>query len=292
MYLRAATAALTAGLFCSSFALAGEFSGARALAYASRATSYGPRPAGSATLARLRAYIEREARAAGCQVSEDKFTASTPAGPIQMVNIIAKLPGNGKRAIVFTGHYDTKRLPGFVGANDGGSSTGFLLEMARALATENRINDVYFVWFDGEEAVRQEWAGEDNLYGSRHLAARWTADGTLARVKALINVDMIGDKDLDITSETLSTASLRALVWRTAQELGYGRYFLSSGGEVEDDHVPFLDAGVAALDIIDFDYGPGNAYWHQPTDTVDKLSAHSFEVVGNVLMAVWRKLDE
>ncbi len=292
MYLRAALAALTVGWLVAPLAPAAEFSGTRSLAYATRAAGYGPRPSGSAPLARLRAYIEREARAAGCQVSEDRFPASTPAGPIQMVNIIARLPGNGKRAIVFTGHYDTKRLPGFVGANDGGSSAGFLLEMAHALANEDRINDVYLVWFDGEEAVRKEWAGDDNLYGSRHLAARWTADGTLARVKALINVDMIGDRDLDITAEMLSDASLRSLVWQTASQLGYGKYFLKGGGEVEDDHVPFRDAGVPALDIIDFDYGPGNAYWHQPTDTIDKLSAHSFDVVGNVLMAVWKKLDE
>ncbi len=291
MHLRAALAGLIGLVVLAPAARAAGFSGERALAYAVRAAGYGPRPAGSAALAKLRSYIESEVRADGWRVSEDRFVAATPAGQVTMVNIIAKLAGNGKRAVAFTGHYDTKRLPGFVGANDGGSSTGFLLEMARALKREDRVGDVYLVWFDGEEAVRPQWAGDDNLYGSRHLAARWSADGTLARVRALINVDMIGDKDLDITAEMLSDVGLRTLVWRTAEELGYGRYFLATGGEVEDDHAPFLKAGVPALDLIDFDYGPANAYWHAATDTADKLGAHSFEVVGAVLVAAWRKLD-
>src|SRR6185295_13140739 len=133
-------------------------------------------------------------KACGCQVAEDPFTAKTPKGDIAMKNIIAKFPGKSGKAIVITGHFDTKLFPGrkFVGANDGGSSTGLLLELARVLAHQPRNDDVYLVWFDGEEAVRTEWAGQDNLYGSRHLAELWSKNGTAAKIKGLINVDMIG----------------------------------------------------------------------------------------------------
>ncbi len=291
MHWPKAVARISLALIAALPLAAAQFSGASALEYARKVTAFGVRPSGSPALQKLRAYIESQARAHGWQVSEDTFTADTPDGPVTMKNIIARLPGDGKRAIVFTGHYDTKKLAGFVGANDGGSSAAFLLEMARVLPGETRLHDVYLVWFDGEEAVRQ-WTDTDSLYGSRHLAAKWTADGTLGRVRALINVDMIGDKDLEIVEETASDADLRALVWRTAESLGYGKYFGSGGGEIEDDHIPFLKAGIAALDLIDFDYGPGNSYWHTPADTMDKLGAHSFEVVGNVLMAVWRRLDQ
>jgi Zn-dependent M28 family amino/carboxypeptidase len=142
------------------------------------------------------------------------------------------------------------------------------------------------VWFDGEEAFG-EWSETDSLYGSRHLSERWSADHTLSRIKALILVDMIGDKDLDILDEENSSPSLRMLIWNTAQGLGYGKYFLDTGGPIDDDHMPFVKLGVNAVDLIDFD----KTYWHTPDDTIDKLSAHSFEVVGTVLMAVLRALQ-
>ena len=202
-----------------------------------------------------------------------------------MANVIAKFPGTSGKAIAITGHYDTKRMPlvNFVGANDGGSSTGFLLEMAHVVARIKHADDIYLVWFDGEEAVAQ-WTAADSCYGSRHLAERWSSDGTLSRIKALINVDMIGDKALDIMPDTRSSAPLRALIWKAADELGDGQHFLRQGGDIEDDHLPFVNAGVNAVDIIDFDYGPQNAYWHTGKDTMDKLSAQSFQVVGDVLL--------
>ena len=126
---------------------------------------------------------------------------------------------------------------------------------------------------------------------SRHLAEKWSSDGMLTRIKALINVDMIGDKDLGILEDTNSSRSLLRLVWQTANDLGYGKYFLESATPMEDDHMPFVRKGVNALDLIDFDYGPNNAYWHDEKDTMDKLSAHSLDVVGNVLVAVLRKLQ-
>jgi Zn-dependent M28 family amino/carboxypeptidase len=209
-----------------------------------------------------------------------------------MRNIIARFPGASGKAVVITGHYDTKSLPGtfFAGANDGGSSTGFLLEMAKVLVHDARIDDVYLVWFDGEEAVAQ-WSDYDSLYGSRHLAERWAADGTLARVRALINVDMIGDRDLGILEDLNSPAPLREMVWRIADRLGYGKHFLRNQSAIEDDHIPFLRRGVNALDLIDLDYGPDNSYWHTDKDTMDKLSAASFEIVGRVVLATLKELE-
>jgi len=207
-----------------------------------------------------------------------------------MRNLLCRFPGKSGKAIVFSGHYDTKTVPQFVGANDGGSSTGFLLEMAAVLAGVPRKDDVYLVFFDGEEAYG-EWTDSNSLYGSRHLAEKWAADGTLAKIKALINVDMIGDKDLSLVYNSGSAASLQKTVWDAAGRLGYSQYFSTGGGVTGDDHVPFLQRGVKALDLIDFDYGPNNQYWHTPADTMDKLSAQSLQVVGTVLQKVLPELE-
>ena len=269
-----------------------EFSGAEALAFTARTVAFGPRPSGSEAIHKLQTYILGELKGLGCQVIEDNFTASTPLGRTPMKNIIGHFPGKSGKAVVITGHYDTKAMPGtyFVGANDGGSSTGFLLEMAKVLAHDARKIDIYLVWFDGEEAVAQ-WSDYDSLYGSRHLAERWAADGTLSHIQALINVDMIGDKELDILQDMSSAAPLREQVWRTGERLGFGGYFLKNSSSVEDDHIPFLKHGVNALDLIDLDYGPDNSYWHTSKDTMDKLSARSFEIVGRVLTEVLKELD-
>lgn len=269
-----------------------EFSGASALEYTRKVVGFGPRPSGSQALERLRAYLTAELQRRGCQLVRDPFTASTPRGPVAMENLIARFPGTSGRAVAVSGHYETKWMPGirFVGANDGGSSTGFLLELARVLAGRRHRNEILLVFFDGEEAFGP-WSDTDGVYGSRHLAARWAGDGTLARLKALINVDMIGDRDLGILQEMNSTAWLRELVWQTAAELDLRRHFLNQPAWIEDDHVPFLRRGVSAVNLIDFEYGPANSYWHTEHDTLDKLSARSFEVVGRVVLAVLRKLE-
>jgi Zn-dependent M28 family amino/carboxypeptidase len=275
------------------------FQGTAALQLTHRATAFGERPSGSASIQRLREWIVSECKAAGGQVSLDSFTGQTPSGPVPMANIIVKFPGTSGKAVVITGHYDTKRIPmvHFVGANDAGSSTGFLIEFARALSTFKHPDDLYLVFFDGEEAV-VTWTETDSLYGSRHLAAQWAADGTLSHIKALINIDMIGDKDLDICDDAYSSQSLREAVWNIADKLGDAKYFRHDPGGVEDDHKPFADAGVNAIDIIDLDYGPrtqeapNGAYWHTAQDTMDKLSAHSFQVVGDVVLALVKQLEQ
>jgi glutaminyl-peptide cyclotransferase len=264
-------------------------SGASALEFTRHAVAFGPRPSGSEANRQLQAYILAQLKTCKCQVTEDAFTAQTPKGPIAMKNILAKFPGKSGKAVVVTGHFDTKLFPGrkFVGASDGGSSAGLLLELARVLAGQPRTDDVYLAWLDGEEAVRTEWAGEDNLYGSRHLAQRWSKDGTALKIKGLINVDMIGDKHLDIDQETNGNAALNRLVWTTASELGYAAYFTRNTRATEDDHIPFIKAGIPAIDLIDFDYEP----WHTDEDTMDKLSAQSLEIVGTVVLEVIQKLE-
>lgn len=280
-------------IFWASAALAGDFSGASALEFTAKMVSFGPRPPGSAAIRKLQHYIVTQLKTYRCEVSEDAFTAQTPVGPVNMKNIIARFPGKSGRAIAFSGHYDTKVFRGFrfVGANDGGASAGFLLEMARVLAGKPRKDDVYLVWFDGEEAFG-EWSATDGIYGSRHLAGKWSQDGTAQRLMALINVDMIGDKDLEIRQEMNSAASVRRLVWQTAADLGYSRYFPNTQISIEDDHMPFVRIGAPAIDLIDFSYGPDHSWWHTDKDTLDKLSARSLQIVGDVLLEVLRRLEK
>ncbi|MFM2124504.1 MAG: hypothetical protein RL328_955, partial [Acidobacteriota bacterium] len=209
-------------LLAATLAPAAEFSGDSAFAHTRKAVEFGPRPSGSPEIAKLQTYILDQLKSCKCEVTEDSFTARTPKGEVRMKNILAKFPGQSGRAIAVTGHYDTKPFPGrkFVGASDGGSSTGLLLELAHALAGEARTDDVYLVFFDGEEAVG-EWSDFDKLYGSRHLALTWRDNGLLRKLKGVINVDMIGDRDLNLKREDNSTRSLVDLVWKTAADLGY-----------------------------------------------------------------------
>ncbi len=273
-------------------AMPDSFSGERALQQAERAVEFGPRPAASRANYRLQSYILEQLEATcGCQVIEDVFIAQTPQGDKEMLNIIARFPGSEEDgpAIAITGHYDTKLFPerNFVGANDGASSTGFLLELARVLEHWPHTDEIFVVFFDGEEAVREEWAGLDNLYGSRHLVERWDQEGVLPRLKALINVDMIGDADLEIKRDWTSNRGVTDVVWKTASDLGYGNVFVEDSLSIEDDHMPFLARDVPAIDIIDFDYPD----WHEDSDTIDKLSAESLRVVGEVVLESIGRLE-
>ena len=268
--------------------------GQNALEWTRRLVELGPRPAGSPAHRKQQALITTELRRYECVVVEEKFTAQTPNGPLAMNNIIAKFPGTSDRIIVISGHYDTYHRPGlhFVGANDGGSSAGLLLALAQQLHKKPRRDAVWLVFFDGEESIR-EWRDNDHTYGSRHQAQKWAQEGVLGRIKALINVDMIGDANLELVYEGYSTPWLRDLVHGTGVSLGYRQAFGSrTPYYIEDDHRPFLEAGVPAVNLIDFNYGPGNRYWHTEQDTLDKLSAQSFAVMTHVLTEVLRKLEE
>lgn len=262
----------------------------RVMRYVREVVAIGPRPVGSPGHRRLQSYLRSQLKAD--RLEEDAFTAETPAGRSPMRNFIAKYPGTKEGVIVIAGHYDTKHgLKNFVGANDAGSSTGLLLELAHHLRGARREGySVWLVWLDGEEAFR-DFSDTDGLFGSRHLAARWQQDGTASRIKAFLLVDMVGDADLNIEREQYSTSWLVELVYQAATRLGYQSHFYARSSAVIDDHQPFLQAGVPAVDLIDFHYGYDNAHWHTPEDTLDKLSPRSLEIVGNVVLETVRLLD-
>ena len=270
---------------------AGAFNGGRAFEDLKHLVSYGPRPAGSAALAESRRWIIAQLKQTGAQVEEDTFTASTPVGEIPMTNLIAKFPGTQSKVVMVTGHYDTKRFEDFrfVGANDGASSAALLLELARALQGRQHALTYWLVFFDGEEAVR-EWTDTDSLYGSRHWVQKLSSRGELGRIQAMILVDMIGDSKLVIHRETGSTPWLTDLLFAAAHRLGYAKYFLDAPTSVEDDHVPFVNAGVAAVDLIDFN--PEDGYWHTAKDTVEHCSPLSLTIVGRVVVASLADLEK
>jgi len=266
------------------------FNGQRAFSDIKHLVDFGPRPPGSKALADARRWIIGQLQEAGCEVEEDTFTGDTPLGPIPMTNVIAKIPGGSPNIIMLAGHYDTLRLETghFVGANDGGSSAAFLLEMARLLAHRKNPVTYWLVFFDGEEALRQ-WSPTDSVYGSRHLAAKLAADGELSRIKAMILVDMIGDAHLDVYRDDTSTAWLRQMVIDSARRVGLGKYFEGPETPMDDDHRPFINAGVSAVDLIDFD--SQNTFWHTPKDTLDKCSPQSLAIVGRVVSATLEELE-
>jgi len=265
------------------------FDGGRALEHVRAVVGFGPRPPGSAAAEDTRRYIKAQMAAIGVQVSEQAFEAKTPIGLVKMVNVRAAIPGARPERIILAGHYDTKlfREFRFVGANDAGSSTALLIEMARVLKARKNPWTIELLFIDGEEAFVDWYLGDDNRYGSRHYVQEAKRAGDLARVKAMILVDMIGDRDLVIKRETTSTAWLTDVIWSTAKALGHGSTFVAESFAVEDDHIPFLNAGVPAVDIIDLEYPP----WHTAEDTLDKVSARSMEVVGRVLTAALPKIE-
>jgi len=266
------------------------FNADRAFADLSTIVAFGPRPAASEALAKTRAYIVAELQKAGLKAELDEFEAVTPRGRKKMTNIRASRPGTRMGTIALVGHYDTKIFTNmtFLGANDGGSSAAWLLEMARITQGLRLQNTLEFVFFDGEEAV-VDWTDDDSVYGSKYDVTRRSKAGTLQQLKAVILVDMIGDKTLNIEKEAQSTGWLTDTIWSTAQSLGYTKEFLNASQTISDDHIPFLNARIPAVDIIDFDYGPGHAYWHQASDTLDKTSGRSLKVVGD---AVYMSLPE
>ena len=290
---------LTILAFCScaqSFSpSASPLSGERAMEHVRAQVALGPRPPGSPEIQRCREYIAAQMKSFGYEIEEDAFIADTPYGPIEMKNLIARRSNakEGKGVIALASHYDTKLMKGinFVGANDAGSSTGLLIELGRVLADAGGQYDYWFLFFDGEEAFI-EWSAFDSTYGSRHLARKWKEDGTASRIRALVLLDMVGDKDLDIQYETNSTKALMDMVWETAKREGLESILSRYRGAIEDDHVPFLEIGIPAVNIIDLNYGPGNSYWHTEEDTLDKISAESLEKVGRLVLALLSRLQK
>lgn len=230
----------------------------------------------------------------------DQFTANTPAGQQTMRNFVVKYPGKKDGAIVLVTHYETNyplRNINFVGANDGACTTALLIAIGQYLRKNPPQGyGVWLVFDDGEEAVKQ-WSESDSLYGTRHLAAKWAADGTLRRIKAVLIADMIGDKDLDILEEQQSTPWLRAIFRQAAVNTRHTANVFTQQNSEEDDHMPFLERGVPSLDVIDIDYGPHTAStpdgWHHTAkDTIDKLSAQSLQTSADLFLETIRLIDQ
>jgi Zn-dependent M28 family amino/carboxypeptidase len=258
-----------------------KFDSNRAWEHLRRQVAIGPRPAGSAALAECRRYIIAELKAAAIEAREQTFDAQTPIGRVGMVNVIATIPGARPDRIVLASHYDTKLFKQFrfVGASDGASSTAALLELGRALTGQKNEFTIELLFLDGEEAVI-EWREPDHTYGSRYYVEAAKKSGTLSGLKALILLDMIGDRNLTVRRDTNSTPWLNDIVWASAARLGYRTAFLNDLTTVEDDHIPFVRAGGPSVDIIDLDY----TAWHTAQDDLDHVSARSLQIVGDVVL--------
>jgi glutaminyl-peptide cyclotransferase len=262
-----------------------EFSGENALAHVQALVDLGPRPAPSAALDKARAYIRQNLRGTGWSVQDQPFTGQTPRGAVSFVNLIATWPdrhsSDGPRFLVCS-HYDTKSFDDFrfVGANDGGSSTGALLELARVLSLHPQLAaKIELIFFDGEEAYDQ-FTDTDGLYGSRYFAGQLQASHSQAGYRGGILWDMMGDRDLTITLPLDSPAELARGIFAAADALKLRNHFTYYSSDVLDDHSPLNGIGIPTIDLIDFEYPP----WHTAGDTIDKLSAQSLQTVGAVTL--------
>lgn len=266
-----------------------KFDSGRAWEHLRQLVAIGPRPSGSAAIEQTRKYITDQLRPAGLTAVEQAWDAQTPIDKVRMVNLVATIPGARKERIVFAGHYDTKlfREFRFVGASDGASSAAFLIELARILKGRKNPYTIELLFLDGEEARLPEWNGTDNTYGSRHYVEVAKRDGSLSTLKALVLVDMIGDRDLRIRRDANSTPWLTNIIWDTASRQQLASVFIAEGTRVEDDHMPFVAAGVPSVDVIDLEYDA----WHTPRDTLDAVSARSLQSVGDVIVAALPRIE-
>jgi glutaminyl-peptide cyclotransferase len=270
----------------------GGFDGTRAYKHVEQLVAIGPHSAGTDGIHRAQAYIIGQLKSFGCPVEEEDFHAtSTPVGDVAMKNILVKIPSSNPNIIMYSSHYDTKRLDNFVGANDGGSSTGVLLELARLLCARKNAETIWLVFFDGEEAFNFNWADPDHTYGSKELAARMSMSGELSHLKAMILVDMVGPTNPIYKRESYSTPWLTDIIWSTAARLGYGKIFINQTNSIEDDHISFLQREVPATDIIDFE-SPVLDYWHTSRDTLDKIDPRTLAITGHVLIASLPELEK
>lgn len=263
------------------------------MAHVRKQVEIGPRPPDTPALAKTRSYIIAELKSYGLNVSTDEFTAATPLGEKKMANIVAEIPGETNKLVLIASHYDTKLYDDmhFVGANDPGSSVGVLLEIGRVLAAVKEKPKLTYrlVFFDGEESFCEGWSecekpdAPDNTYGSRHYVEQLRTQNELENTRALILLDMVGYKKLELGRDTLSTKWLQDIVWKTGRELGHKKIFVDRAeGVGGDDHEPFLKAGVPSVDLIQLN---GYPFWHRPDDTIDKVSAQSMKIVGDTVIA-------
>jgi Zn-dependent M28 family amino/carboxypeptidase len=265
------------------------FDSSRAWEHLRQIVGFGPRPSGSPALEQTRKYIKDQLTANGVAFVEQTWDQATPIDQVKMVNLVATIPGARKERLVIAGHYDTKLYHEFrfVGASDGGSSAAFLLELARVLKARKNALTIELVFLDGEEARLPNWSGTDNTYGSRHYVETARKNGQLASIKAMILIDMIGDRNLTIRRDSNSTPWLTDIIWSAAKRVNTSNAFLQESTQIEDDHLPFLAAGVPSVDIIDLEY----PQWHTAADTLEAVSARSLQIVGDTLLAALPQIE-
>lgn len=266
----------------------GGFDGKRAFAHVAKQVSFGPHPSGSPAIAQVQDYLLSELKSYGCTVETDSFSSDTPIGRLPMKNILAKISGEKPGIILLGTHYDTLLKDNFVGADDGGSSTALMLELARLLCPQHGKYAIWIAFLDGEEAMKH-WSDTDSRYGSRQLAAKLGMSGDLKSVKAFLLADIVGGRTAVLKREASSTPALVDLMWGTAAKLGYSRLFSNEGTSAEDDHDSFLKRGVPSVDVIgDF---INNGYWHTPQDSLDKISAKTLALTGHVFLESIKQLQ-
>ncbi len=266
----------------------GSFDGKRAFAHVAKQVSFGPHPSGSPAIVQVQEYLLSELKSYGCTVETDAFTSDTPIGRLSMKNILVKIPGEKPGIILLGTHYDTLLMDNFVGADDAGSSTAVMLELARLLCPQKGKYAVWIAFFDGEEAMKQ-WSDTDSRYGSRQMAARLSTSGDIKKIRAFLLADIVGGRNARFLRESSSTPALVDLVWNTAAKLGYSAIFLNGSTSAQDDHDSFLKRGVPSVDVIgDF---LNNGYWHTPQDSLDKISPKTLAITGHVFLESVKQLQ-
>jgi len=267
-----------------SAAQTGRVDAEKVMRHVEKIVSYGPHPPGSEAQKEVGSYIAEQLQSHGLEVHTHTFHPVTPLGRREMTNIWGVVEGKEDSIIILASHYDSKYFEdfAFVGANDSGSSSGLLLELARMLKQDNPTDySLWFVFFDGEEAFF-DWTSADSIYGSREFVRMLKGRGQLGKISALILLDMVGEKDLVLRKEINSMHWMNQIIWDQGGEMGYGDIFQSRGNTgAQDDHLPFAQEGIPVVDIIDLDY----AYWHKKEDTLDKLSPDNLRIVGDVVLA-------
>ena len=301
MFVRSLVAVSVGAISLAAGSLHDAFSADQAYAYTAQVAGLGERPPGSVGHQKTQDLIRQILKKNGATIDSDDFVAKTPRGDVAVHNIIGKFnvtADPNQKIFILAGHYDTLFKRGFIGANDGASSTAILLAFADALAGQKTKMQIWLVWTDLEEAI-QSFAGDDGLYGSRHLAQKLKANGMAPRVKGLFLLDMIGDRNLNVGRETKSTRWLQDFIAQAAKQLGYSQYFFQYDTEIIDDHVSFLEVGIPAVDVVDAEFGrmgPGldgmGEFHHANTDTMDKVSKTSLEIVGRTILLTVELIDK
>ena len=270
-----------------------SFSGERAYREVEALLTISPRDAGTPQGHAAARYLSTRLAELGIESELDPFTDMTPAGAKEMINVMGSLKGSSDEWIILASHFDT--MPGidhFYGANDSGSSCGVLLELARVLKPIPLTHNILFVFFDGEEGIANYKPG-DGLHGSRYLASNIYALGEREQYKAMILLDMVGDRDLTYTIPLNSSSHLMQLLKEASDELQVSHLIEFTDLYIIDDHVPFQQIGIPAIDLIDFYYGSepkSNDYWHTNQDNLDHIAAESLQISGEITLRMLQKL--